>query len=938
MKTGIFKTVMVGLLMFFAVTTMAQQAPPVPIDPKVRYGKLENGLTYYIRANKLPKERAEFYIAQNVGAILENDDQNGLAHFLEHMAFNGTKNFPGKLIINYFERIGVKFGANINAYTSLDETVYNLSDVPTTRESVIDSALLVLHDWSSFISLLENEIDAERGVIREEWRTGAGAERRMWKEANKLKYPGSQYAKRDVIGDTAVINNFSYKTLRDYYHKWYRPDLQAILIVGDVDVDKVEAKIKAMFADIPVAKNAGERPIYGVDNNVEPIVALVKDPEARVTRIGLEYKHDKLPVEIKTSISGYALGVANNLISTMLGERFSEISQQGDAPFVGGYAFYGDLVKSKDAFQMLVVPHEGREAEGLKALLLEAEKVKRFGFTNSELERAKTDLLKRIEKAYNDRENQRNNQLVREYVRHFLDNEVIPGIEWEYQTLQMLLPQLKADMINQMAKSYVTDENLVVHITSPEKETVKVPAEAEIIQLIADSKKAELTAKAEEDLSKPLIDKAPKAGKIKKASKNEQFGTTEWVLKNGVKVVFKPTKFKEDEILLSAFSQGGLSKVKDVADLPSAMMASGIVGNNGLGAFNQIDLNKALTGKIATVSAYIDQYSEGFDGNSSVKDFETMLQLIYLNFTAPRKDDNTFKALINMYSASLVNRASDPRSAFSDTVSTWVTNNHPRNVLVNIDMLQKVDQEKAIAFFKERFAVPADFTFVFTGNVNPDDEAVKNAVLTYLGGLKSKKKTEKFTDNKIRKPQGELKKYFNKEMKINKASNFILYNASMPYTVQTRTLMTAIGNILSTRYLESIREKEGGSYGVGVRGAMSNMPVPEATLMMQFDTDPEKQEKLMGIIHAEVAEIVANGPREDDVQKVKENMLKKINEDLAENSWWESAIVRLYEDKLNMVTDYKASVEALTPQLIQETLKKVSEQGNVLEVVMLPAK
>ena len=938
MKTGIFKTVMVGLLMFFAVTTMAQQAPPVPIDPKVRYGKLENGLTYYIRANKLPKERAEFYIAQNVGAILENDDQNGLAHFLEHMAFNGTKNFPGKLIINYFESIGVKFGANINAYTSLDETVYNLSDVPTTRESVIDSALLVLHDWSSFISLLEDEIDAERGVIREEWRTGAGAERRMWKESNKLKYPGSQYAKRDVIGDTAVINNFSYKTLRDYYHKWYRPDLQAILIVGDVDVDKVEAKIKTMFADIPAAKNAGERPVYSIENNVEPIVAIVKDPEARVTRIGLEYKHDKLPVEIKTSINGYALGVANNLISSMLGERFNEISQQGDAPFVGGYAFYGDLVKSKDAFQMLVVPHEGREAEGLKALLLEAEKVKRFGFTNSELERAKTDLLKRIEKAYNDRENQRNNQLVREYVRHFLDNEVIPGIEWEYQTLQMLLPQLKADMINQMAKSYVTDENLVVHITSPEKETVKVPAEAEIIQLIADSKKAELTAKAEEDLSKPLIEKAPKAGKIKKVSKNEQFGTTEWVLKNGVKVVFKPTKFKEDEILLSAFSQGGLSKVRKIADLPSAMLASSIVSSNGLGAFNQIDLDKILTGKIASVSPFIDQYTEGFDGNSSVKDFETMLQLIYLNFTAVRKDDNSFKALMNMYNASLVNRASDPRSAFSDSVNVWITNKHPRNVIVNVDMLKKVDQDKAIAFFKERFAVPADFTFVFTGNVNPDDEAVKNAVLTYLGGLKSKKKTEKFTDNKIRKPQGEVKKYFTKEMKINKASNFILYNASLPYNVQTRTLMTAIGNILSMRYLESIREKEGGSYGVGVRGAMSNLPVPEATLLMQFDTDPEKQEKLMGIIHAEVAEIVKNGPRPEDVQKVKENMLKKIDEDLAENSWWESAIVRLYQDKLNLVTDYKASVDAINPLLIQETLKKVTEQGNVLEVVMLPAK
>ena len=938
MKTGIFKTAMAALLMFISVTMSAQQAPPVPVDPKVRYGKLDNGLTYYIRANKLPKERAEFYIAQNVGAILENDDQNGLAHFLEHMAFNGTKNFPGKLIINYFESIGVKFGANINAYTSLDETVYNLSDVPTTRESVIDSALLVLHDWSSFISLLENEIDAERGVIREEWRTGAGAERRMWKESNKLKYPGSQYSKRDVIGDTAVINNFSYETLRNYYHKWYRPDLQAILVVGDVDVDKIEAKIKSMFADIPAAKNAGERPVYSIENNVEPIVAIVKDPEARMTRIGLEYKHDKLPVEIKTSVSGYALSIANNLISSMLGERFNEISQQGDAPFVGGYAFYGDLVKSKDAFQMLVIPHEGREVEGLKALLLEAEKVKRFGFTNSELERAKTDLLKRIEKAYNDRENQRNNQLVREYVRHFLENEVIPGIEWEYQTLQMLLPQLKADMINQMAKSYVTEQNLIVHIMSPDKATVKVPAEAEIIQLIADSKKAELTAKAEEDLNKPLIEKAPKAGKIASVITNQQFGTTEWILKNGVKVVFKPTKFKEDEILLSAFSQGGLSKVRKIADLPSAMLASSIVSSNGLGAFNQIDLDKILTGKIASVSPFIDQYSEGFDGSSSVKDFETMLQLIYLNFTAVRKDDNSFKALMNMYNASLVNRANDPRSAFSDSVNVWITNKHPRNVIVNVDMLKKVDQDKAIAFFKERFALPADFTFVFTGNVNPEDEAVKNAVLTYLGGLKSLRKTEVFTDNNIRKPQGEVKKYFTKEMKINKASNFILYNASLPYNVQTRTLMTAIGNILSMRYLESIREKEGGSYGVGVRGAMSNLPVPEATLLMQFDTDPEKQEKLMGIIHAEVAEIVKNGPRPEDVQKVKENMLKKINEDLAENSWWESAIVRLYQDKLNLVTDYKASVDAINPLLIQETLKKVTEQGNVLEVVMLPAK
>jgi zinc protease len=936
MRTTFFKLISLSLLLGFGLSLSAQQAQPLPIDPKIRYGKLDNGLTYYIRANQKPKDRAEFYIAQNVGAILENDDQNGLAHFLEHMAFNGTKNYPGKGIINYFESIGVKFGANINAYTSLDETVYNLSDVPTMRESVIDSALLVLHDWSSFILLEGDEIDSERGVIREEWRTGAGAERRMWKEANKLKYPGSQYAKRDVIGDTAVINNFTHKTIRDFYHKWYRPDLQAILVVGDVDVDKIEAKIKAMFADIPRKENAGERPIHPIFDNEEPIIALVKDPEASMTRIELEYKHNVVPTEIKLSMGGYFFGIANSLISTMMGNRFDEITQQADAPFVGGYAYYGELVKSKDAFQLLAVPKEGFEMNGLKALLLEAEKVKRFGFTNSELERAKTDLLKGIEKAYNERENQKNNVLVKEYVRHFLNQEVIPGIEWEYQTLQALLPQLTVDRINEMAKSYITDNNLIVSFMSPDKEAVKVPSKDQILLAIEDSKKAELTAKAEEDMNKPLIKKAPKAGKVKKISENATFGTTEWVLSNGVKVVFKPTKFKQDEILFNAFSEGGLSKVSNVADLPSAMFASSIMSNNGLGEYTQIELSKLLTGKIAAVSPSISSYEEALSGNSSVSDFETLMQLIYLHFTAPRKDDNAFKALINSYRASMANSASDPRKAFSDSINMLVNNRHPRTILMSLEMLDQVDQDKALAIYKERFAVPADFTFVFTGNIDPANNDVKKAITTYLGGLKTKKTKEKFTDNNIRKAKGKVSNEFRKEMKIQKASNFILYSAQLPYNMNNRTTLTAIGSILSMRYLESIREKEGGSYGVGVRGGMSNQPIDEATLVMQFDTDPQKQARLMGIIHAEVDEIVNNGPRADDLQKVKENMLKKHIEDVAENRWWQAAVTRFYQDRLNLVTDYKASVEALTSESVQATLKTIVSQQNIIEVVMKP--
>ena len=924
-------------LLVFATGLVAQQMPPVPVDPQVRFGRLDNGLTYYIRHNQLPKERAEFYIAQNVGAIQEEDDQNGLAHFLEHMAFNGTKNFPGKMIIEYFESIGVRFGSNINAYTSLDETVYNLSDVPTIREGIIDSALLVLHDWSSFILLEDEEIDAERGVIREEWRTGAGSERRMWKNANFQKYPGSQYAKRDVIGDTAVINNFTYQTLRDYYHKWYRPDLQAIIIVGDIDVDQIEAKIKAMFSDIPAPVDPAERILHPIYDNEEPIYSAVRDREARFTRIELEYKHDKLPPQIQESMAGYMMNVVNRIVSSVMGYRFEEITQRADAPFVGGYAQYGELVKSKDAFQLLAVPKEGQELEGLKALLIEAEKFRRFGLTASEVERAKADILKSLENAYNDRDNQRNRVLVRQYVRHFLSQRHIPGIEWEYNTFKMLMPHITADVVNQTIANYVRDENLIVSFMAPEKEEVIIPTREQVLEAIANVKLAEIEAPVEEDLDKPLMTTTPKAGKVKKVAHNKSFGTTEWTLSNGVRVIFKPTDFKNDEILLSAFSWGGFSKVKNVNDLMSANLAAAIVGNNGLGDHSLVQLNRILTGKMASVSPSISQYEEGLSGSSSVKDFETMLQLVHLYFTGTRKDDDAFAALMNMYRTSLGNIASDPRKSFSDTVNLMINNRHPRTVLLTLDAIDKVDQDKALAIFRERFAVPADFTFVFTGNVNPENPEVRDAVLTYLGGLKSSKRKEQFTDNKIRRPRGLVNNHFRRPMEIGKASNFILYSGHVPYTIENRVAVIAIGNILNMRYLESIREREGGTYGVGVRGSLAMTPVSEATIMMQFDTDVELQERLMKIIHEEVEEIVKNGPRADDLQKVKENFVKQYSEDQRENNWWSAMIVRYNQEKLNYADDYLKTVENLTADKIQAVLKRITEQGNVLEVVMMPA-
>ena len=938
MKKNLLRLFSLSLMLILALHAEAQQVQPIPLDPKIRYGKLENGLTYYIRANAEPKQRAEFFIAQNVGSILENDNQNGLAHFLEHMAFNGTKNFPGKGVISFLEKHGVKFGENINAYTAIDETVYNLSDVPTIQEGVVDSALLVLHDWSGYLTLDDKEIDSERGVIMEEWRTRFGADRRMWKESNKIKYPGSQYGIRDGIGDTAVIKHFKYDVIRDYYKKWYRPDLQAILVVGDIDVDKIEAKIKALFSSIPKKENAGERPISTIADNDKPIVALVSDKEANVTRITLEYKHEKLPAEVQLSVQGYAKGIVDNLISAIIGERFNEITQQASAPFVGAMAGYGELVKSKDAFTMLAVPKEGKEADGLNALLLEAEKIKRFGFTNAELERAKTNMLKQFETSYKDRDHQKNNSLVSEYVRNFLHNEPVPGIEWEYQTIQAILPSLTANVINQVAKSYITEKNLLVTITSPEKPTVKVPNNDQVLAAITEAGKAQLTAKAEETLNKPLVEKAPVAGKVIKKGQNPKLGTTEWTLSNGIRVIFKPTTFKQDEILLSAYSEGGLSKVKDISLLPSATLASSIIGSNGLGSYSQVDLNKILTGKVVSLQPQISNYEEGFGGRSSVNDFETMMQLVYLYYTAPRKDDNAFSALINMYRTSLANSATDPRKAFSDTVNTLVTNHNPRTVIMNLNTITKVDQDKALAFFKERFANPADFTFIFAGNVDPNNVKVSNAICTYLGGLKTTKVLEKFTDNNIRKPQGKVSNTFEKEMKTAKASNLVLYNGAMPYNIVNNTLVGAIGDILDIRYTESIREKEGGTYGVGVRAGISHQPIDNATLLMQFDTDPVKQAKLIGMIYDEVNEIVKNGPKTEDVQKVKQNLLKTYNENLRENGWWLNTVESYYHNQINYVDNYKNAVEAITPQSIQSTLAKLANQGNIMEVVMKPTK
>ena len=930
------KKLLLSITLLCAAMVSAQEAPEkLPMDPEVRYGRLDNGLTYYIRHNEQPKQRAEFHIAQAVGAILEEDNQNGLAHFLEHMAFNGTQHFPGKGIINYFESIGVNFGGNINAYTSIDETVYRLSDVPTYRAGIVDSALLVMHDWSCGLLLLDEEIDAERGVILEEWRTGRTAQRRMWKEMRALMYPGTQYAKRDVIGDTAVINNFEYQALRDYYHKWYGPDNQAIIVVGDINVDTIEAKIKALWADVPRRTNYGERPIYTVNHNDKPLVAIVTDPEAQGTRITLEYKFDQLPEALQQTAQEYTLNMVRGLACDMFNNRMSDLSHDPNASFSGAGCYYGEVAKKMDAFMAVIIPKEGRETEAYNDLVYQLEKMHRYGFTNAELERVKNDKMTAMETYFNERNTRKNITLARECIRHFENGETMPGAQWEYEMTQAFLPLIPLEKVNQLAQSLI-HANPTIAISAPAKEGVHIPSPEAIVATIAAQGELAIEAPQEEKIDTELVKKAPHKGKIKSTKQNEELGYTEWTLNNGIKVVIKPTTFKADEILMQGFSKGGMTQVK-TEDLPSAKLATTIVGMSGIGTFTMPQLEKALAGKTVSVSPEIAENMERMNGSSTVKDLETMLQLTYLYFTAPRRDEEAYQTTMNLLHNQLINRDKNPKTIFSDSVQMMASNHSDRTPIVNLQLMEKVSLDKALEIYKERFANPGDFTFVFVGNIDPADAKVQELICQWLGGLKTKKTHEEVIDHRVRVAPGMQKNYFTRKMETTTASNRIQYTSyDMPYSLANDLNMEMIGRILSTRYLESIREREGGSYGVATYGDMSILPVPRASLIMQFDTDPKKQERLMEIIHEEVQTIIKDGPLATDLQKEKESMLKDYQEDLENNKYWRSALYLYYMYGINNIRDYKPAVEAITAQTVQQTLKQLVSAGNVFEVVMFP--
>jgi zinc protease len=925
------------LLLVTSMVTLAQQNPTLPVDPNVRTGKLENGLTYYVRHNGHPENRADFYIAQKVGSMQEEDNQAGLAHFLEHMAFNGTENFPGKSMLNYLQDNGIKFGTNINAYTSFDETVYFLTDIPTTNRNLMDSALLVLHDWANAIALEEEELESERGVIREEWRTRGGAQQRLWDQLLPEMFPGSKYAKRMPIGSIDVINNFKPEEIRAYYHKWYRPDLQGIIVVGDFDVDEMEKKIIDLFSPIKLDEEVAEREYYPVPDNKEPIFALATDNEARNTSIMMFYKHDPMPDELKNTQAGYLTQYIKNAAASMMNQRFSEILQKPDAPFTSAYAYDGDffVAKTKDAWTVVAGSSEDKIKEALAAMIRETERARQHGFTAAEYDIARTNILKSVEDSYNNRDKQRNSRYSEEYVMAFVDGEPIPGIEFEYQFLQAVAPNIPVEAINMTIKQLISDDNIVVAITGPKKEGLVYPTKEELNSVLTSVKAETIEAYVGDVIDEPLVSNIPEPGKIVSTEKDEELGATVWTLENGIKVILKNTDFKNDEILLTGTSAGGYSHFAE-KDPVNSKVLSAVSTLGGVGNFSATDLPKVLAGKTASARPSVSLTTQDFNGSSSIKDFETMIQLVYLYFTSPRKDQDAYQSYIQRMETQLRNQEAEPMVAFSDSINAAIYGNNPLVQRIKTEDLQKLDYDRMMEMYKQLFSNPGSFTFTLVGNINEDE--VKPVIERYLASLPAKSEKADFVKVPMNFVEGNSENIFRREMLNPKASVFNSITGNLKRDMQNQILMSMFDQILDIVYTEKIREEEGGTYGVYSGGSISRYPEGQSMLQITFDTDPDtdRMRHLNKIVLDELENIATNGPRESDFSKVKEYMNKSYNENLKENRYWLNILDNKYFYGEDMHTKYLDTLNSITRTDIQNFVANFLKQGNVKTIVMLP--
>ncbi|GHT11127.1 peptidase M16 [Bacteroidia bacterium] len=922
----------VGFILLYITATFAQ-LQEIPIDPKVRYGKLENGLTYYIRHNELPKQRADFYIAQNVGSILEEDNQNGLAHFLEHMAFNGSTHFPGNSLIDYLETIGVKFGYNLNAFTDVDRTVYNISNVPTTREGIIDSCLLILHDWSGSLLLDEKEINKERGVIREEMRTYTNAGQRMREAILKQIMPENRYAQRNIIGTEEVIMNFKPEAIRAYYKKWYRPDLQALIIIGDFDAEQVENKLKTLFADIPAPVNPAERVYFKVEDNAEPLVGIVTDKEATSSRVTIHFKHEPLPREQKSTIICLLYGYFNSIISGVMNNRITELAQQANPPFVAagvGNGKFENTATKESLYGISVI--KGNEYElGLKAITRELERINRYGFTASEYDRARADILAHFENIAKEVDKRQNSGYANEYVQHFTEGGYIPGFVMENELMKGVAGQIPVAMVNQYVQELISDSNIVITLTAPEKEGVVIPKKEDLLKWFNEVRKEDIQAYEDKVSGEALLTDLPKGGSVVSEKKDAIFDAAVLTLSNGVKVVVKPTKLKDDQIIMTASSPGGSSLFPD-SEIVNANLYSNIANLGGLANFSQLDLSKVLAGKNVSVSPNIDLQYEGLSGNSTIKDFETMLQLVYLNFTAPRTDEDTYNSFIARIKSQLESQELNPEISMNDSLMKEIYVDQIRHKRIKAVDLDKVNYQTIMNWRKDRYADAGDFTFVFTGNI--DIETAKPLFAQYLGGLPSINRKESFRAVNENFKSGIKANEFEKKMENPKSIVFDLYWTNFEPTLKNRLEINILQQILTTIYLEEIREKEGGVYSIQATSNISDYPKGQTPFQIVFETEPGKEGYLNDIAIKEFQNIVDNGPKAEYFNKVKEYLLKTQQDREQENSYWSSTISNYYRTGYNAYTDYVKTINTITPADIQKKAKSIIDAKNFTKVIM----
>jgi M16 family peptidase len=923
--------------LFFACNIYAQQGK-IDNDNTIRKGILPNGMTYYIRHNAQTKGVADFYIAQKVGSILEEKRQRGLAHFLEHMAFNGTKHFPGNTlqpgIVAWCESVGIKFGANLNAYTSVDQTVYNISAAPVTREGVIDSCLLILNDWSHELLLTDKEIDKERGVIEEEWRTRRSgmAMQRLSEQAMPVIYAGTKYSDCMPIGNIDIVRTFPYNDLRDYYSKWYRPDLQAIIVVGDINEDKIEEKIKKLFAKIPLPQNPAHRIYYPIGNNEKMILYTATDKEQPTVNFTLYMKRDVTPKQERNTIQNYADDYKTNILRMAINDRLEELSRTKTAPFISASVRSGNffLASTKDAFELSGVLKEGKAIEAIQLLVGEVERARANGITIDELKRGKAEMLSYAENDYNDRSNRRNGEFVEQCVQNFLEETPIIEPEKELEMVRKLDKTVTIDDVNALAKTIITNQNQVVTMFGPDKNTFKMPTNSSIENAILKAQKQHYTPyKTQNTLTERLITKLPKPGSII-SERTYKYGYTEFTLSNGLKVYVRSTNFEPDEVNLKLFSLGGKNIYPD-SEMPNLtyLMAGATIG--GVAQYNDLTLEKMLAGKTATVTPFIDNDTRGMAGTSNVKDTKTLLELVYLYFTQPRKDPQAFKNLMEQQQEFLTNAHVNPMLAYNDTLHkvAYATN---RMESMNKEQLKRVNYNRIMHIYKELFANAANFKLILTGNININK--LKPLLCQYIATLPSNNTKETIGTYEPKLVDGKKTYIFHKKQTTPTAITTIVIKGKMEYNNRNELLMDAIGQLLRIVYTEKVREDKGGTYSVQVSGDLQHHPNNEALLRIAFQTDPQKYNSLIPIVYKELEKMATEGPSQQDLDKVKAYELKVYNQVLRMNNYWEYVLYTDLYNGIDVDTDFRYIVENMTCDDIRTTLRNLLNQNNCIEVTM----